>query len=98
MEISILNCGVGNLNSIKNSLNYLKIRNKFVNTKKQIKSCNSIILPGVGSFFQAIKNIKKYDLYDSILEHAIGKPIQFVLECNYYFPSQMKFKEKVDLD
>ena len=37
MEISILNCGVGNLNSIKNSLNYLKIRNKFVNTKKQIK-------------------------------------------------------------
>ena len=73
MEISILNCGVGNLNSIKNSLNYLKIRNKFVNTKKQIKSCNSLILPGVGSFFQAIKNIKKYDLYDSILEHAIIK-------------------------
>ena len=30
-------------------------------------------MPGVGSFFQAIKNIKKYDLYDSILEHAIIK-------------------------
>ena len=37
MEISILNCGVGNLNSIKNSLNYLKIRNKFVNTKTNQK-------------------------------------------------------------
>lgn len=73
MEISILNCGVGNLNSIKNSLDYLEIKNKFINTKKQIKNCNSLILPGVGSFFQAIQNIKKYDLYDSILDHSIIK-------------------------
>ena len=73
MEISILNCGVGNLNSIKNSLDHLEIKNKFINTKKQIKNCNSLILPGVGSFFQAIQNIKKYDLYESILDHSIIK-------------------------
>ena len=27
----------------------------------------------MGSFFQAIKNIKKHNLYDSILEHAVIK-------------------------
>ena len=97
MEISILNCGVGNLNSIKNSLNYLKIRNKFVNTKKQIKSCNSLILPGV-VHFQAIKNIKKYDLYDSILEHAIikQKPILGIcLGMQLLFSESNEIQEKV---
>ena len=34
-------------------------------------------MPGVGSFFQAIKNIKKYDLYDSIFRtcNYKAKPI-----------------------
>jgi|TARA_B110001452_G_C15221958_1_gene423610 imidazole glycerol-phosphate synthase subunit HisH len=69
MEISILDYGVGNLNSIKNSLKHLNIKNRFINTKKQIKNSHSIILPGVGTFYHAMKNIKEKDLYDSLITH-----------------------------
>lgn len=55
--IGILNYKMGNLKSVKNSLDYLNISNKFVNNARDIKGCDKLILPGVGAFGQAMEQL-----------------------------------------
>ena len=57
--ISILNYGMGNIRSIQNALNYLRIENQVIDKPKQILESEKLILPGVGSFRLAMKNIEK---------------------------------------
>ena len=45
---AIINYGVGNVLSIKRSLDYLRIKSIITNDKK-IKNCSHLILPGVGA-------------------------------------------------
>jgi glutamine amidotransferase len=74
--ICILNVGAGNLRSVKNALDYLKIKSTISNEKKIIKSCRQLIIPGDGAFGYAMNIIKrkklKNDIYNFITE---GKPI-----------------------
>jgi imidazole glycerol-phosphate synthase subunit HisH len=56
--IGILNYNMGNLLSVKNSLDFLKIPNKFVNSPQEGESCDKLILPGVGAFGEAMYQLK----------------------------------------
>ncbi len=64
--ITIIDYGVGNIfsiyNSIKNTKHIVKITNKYSDV--EVSEC--IVLPGVGSFTSAIKNLKKNNLYNLI--------------------------------
>tara|TARA_B100001741_G_C16541943_1_gene594765 strand:+ start:828 stop:1466 length:639 start_codon:yes stop_codon:yes gene_type:complete len=64
--ITIIDYGVGNIFSIYNSVK--KISNNVIITNKysEIEKSQCIILPGVGSFLSAIKNLKKNNLYNMI--------------------------------
>lgn len=62
-KIIVLDLDVGNVQSVSNSLNFINIKHKITSEKKDIKEATHIILPGVGSFGQLVKN----------LEHKIGK-------------------------
>lgn len=72
--IAIVDYGVGN---IKNVYNYFSKINKDVavtNDKKVIDNSSLIILPGVGAFKDAMENLRKYDLIDTIKNNvANGK-------------------------
>ena len=59
MKISILDSGSGNIRAIKNALNFINLDCKFAINKTEISNSNSIIIPGVGSFYQTIQNLKK---------------------------------------
>jgi glutamine amidotransferase len=78
MNILIVDFGMGNIKSLKSTLNYLGINDVIIGAKyEQFKSADKIILPGVGSFGKAIaqirqKNIDKY-LYETVLENK--KPL-----------------------
>ena len=62
--IVIIDIGISNIGSIKNALNYLGIKIKF---QDQIDLKNAkVIFPGIDSFGEAMKLIKKYSL-DNIL-------------------------------
>ena len=58
--------GVGNIlsiyNSIKNSNNFVNITNKY----SEVDKSQCIVLPGVGSFSIAIKNLKENNLFELI--------------------------------
>ena len=75
-RIGIINYGVGNLRSVKNSLDYLGIANKIIAKPKDFDQCNKIILPGVGAFSPAMVRLKKLGFDKKIIEFANnGKPI-----------------------
>ena len=68
--IGIINYGMGNLQSVKNSLDYLNIPNVLVNTPKEIDLCDKIILPGVGAFGPAMEKLHALGLVEKIIAFA----------------------------
>ena len=70
MKIGILNYGMGNLKSISNSLKYNSIQSNLISDYSEIKNSDIIILPGVGAFDIAMKNLINKNFLDAIKEHA----------------------------
>ena len=61
-KVSIVNIGVGNVNSLENAINFLGVDYNLINSKSDLKKTSHLILPGVGSFDSLIMALEKYDL------------------------------------
>ena len=73
--IAVIDYGVGNLFSLLSSLNYVGLDTKLINDIEEIKNAKGIILPGVGAFRDAIGNLEKYGLKETLISEAKkGKP------------------------
>ncbi|MCB2361207.1 imidazole glycerol phosphate synthase subunit HisH [Clostridium estertheticum] len=74
--IAIVDYGVGNLNSVQNALNSLNISSIISSNAEEISKCKSIIVPGVGAFPDAMKNMKESGI-DEVIKQAAKeeKPI-----------------------
>ena len=73
--IAVIDYGVGNLFSLLSSLNYVGLNTKLTNNIEEIKNAERIILPGVGAFRDAIGNLEKYGLKETLINEAKnGKP------------------------
>ena len=76
MKISIIDLEVSNLYSITNAVKHLGYDYIISNSKKEIENSDCIILPGVGSFPYAISQLKKKNIYQTIINNVKkGKPI-----------------------
>jgi imidazole glycerol-phosphate synthase subunit HisH len=75
--IGIVNYGMGNLSSVKRKLDRLKADSVISCDTRILRVCDKLILPGVGQFSNAIKNLKEMSLWDYLNEDVIknGKPI-----------------------
>jgi glutamine amidotransferase len=73
--IGILNYGSGNITSLSNSLNEISIKHSLINNPKELKNIEKLIIPGVGSYYDAIKKIKKKNFFYGIKKFAEKKPI-----------------------
>ena len=71
--IIIIDYGLGNLNSILNALNLLKIDAEISRNIKKIKEADKLILPGVGAFREGINNLKEFGLLDVLNEEVLVK-------------------------
>lgn len=73
MKIVIVDYGMGNIKSIVSSLNYLDLSDIVISDKFEVlKSADKLILPGVGSFANAMFHIKEKKL-DKYLEEIVIK-------------------------
>jgi glutamine amidotransferase len=72
-KIGIINYGVGNLKSVKNSLDFLGIPNKIISKPADIDACDKIILPGVGAFEPAMNKINTLGFAKAIKKYAADK-------------------------
>lgn len=68
--VVIIDYGMGNLKNVYNALTYLNIRSKISQDINEIKSADKLILPGVGSFKEAMKNLNNLKLDKLIKEKA----------------------------
>jgi imidazole glycerol-phosphate synthase subunit HisH len=67
-RIGIINYNIGNIGSVKRSLKHLGADYLIVNNKKDLKNCDKIILPGVGSFDFSMKILKRKKMDVAIKE------------------------------
>ncbi|WP_040983513.1 imidazole glycerol phosphate synthase subunit HisH [Oceanobacillus jeddahense] len=74
--IAIIDYGAGNIKSLQFALDKLGKNSKLTMDPEEIHQADSIILPGVGAFKDAMEALQRYQL-DTILkkEAADGKPI-----------------------
>lgn len=78
MKIAILDYGMGNINSITSTLRYLGVNEVVLASDyNSLKSADQLILPGVGSFRQAMFEIKKnkLDIYLKDIVIDQNKPL-----------------------
>lgn len=68
--IAIIDYDAGNLKSVEKALIYLGEDVIVSRNKEEILSADAVILPGVGSFGDAMSKLKTYDLVDIIKEVA----------------------------
>lgn len=74
--ILILDYGVGNLLSIQRAFKFFDVEIKISNSIKDINNSSHLILPGVGSFGFAMKNIEKINFQEKINDYVnSGRPI-----------------------
>ena len=67
LMISVLDIGIGNINSVIKALNSLNIKSCLINDEKGIMEAKKIIFPGVGSFNSASKILHEKKIINSLL-------------------------------
>jgi glutamine amidotransferase len=74
--VSIIDYGMGNLRSVRNALMYLGIESRLSQDPEQLLSSTHLILPGVGSFTEAMRNLSDLRLVEPIkTAGARGMPV-----------------------
>jgi glutamine amidotransferase len=80
-KIVIIDYGMGNIGSIENMLRYLGVKAIVSSDIDVILNADKIILPGVGNFDRAMKNIADLGLIDVLKEMALVKKKPFLGIC-----------------
>ena len=86
-KIGIIDYELSNLGAIQSAVKKLNYEYKLVKDPKSLRSVEKLILPGVGSFKIAVKNLLRLKLFDAIIHEVLEnkKPILGIcLECNCY--------------
>lgn len=73
--IAIIDYGAGNIQSVYKALNFIGADCKVTSDKDEILNADGAILPGVGSFGDAMDTMTKRGIKDTIIEYTkSGKP------------------------
>ena len=68
--IAIIDYGVGNLSSLQNSFSAIGEPSIITNSQQTIKSCDRLLLPGVGAFPDAVKMLKESGLFEVVKDEV----------------------------
>jgi glutamine amidotransferase len=79
--ITIIDYGMGNLGSVANMIKKVGAKSVITSQKENIQNATKILLPGVGAFDNAVKNLKKMDLWDLIKEKILIEKIPVMGIC-----------------
>ena len=71
--IAIIDYGAGNLQSVKKALDFIGAKSEITYDKKKIETADRVILPGVGSFGDAMDMLRKRGLEDTVKSAASGE-------------------------
>lgn len=66
--VTVLDYGAGNIASLKSAFEYIGARVEIAETKEDIDRCETLVIPGVGSFDSAIKQIELRGIRSSVID------------------------------
>ncbi|MGE5192978.1 MAG: glutamine amidotransferase-related protein, partial [Deltaproteobacteria bacterium] len=73
--IQIVDYGMGNLRSVQKAFERLTVPAEICTRPENLKSCEKLVLPGVGAFRDAIAELRRQGFVEPIKAHiASGKP------------------------
>ena len=78
--IAIIDYDAGNIMSVKKALDFLGMENMITRDKDIILNASHVILPGVGSFGDAMNRLHEYGLVD-IIHEVVNKGTPFLGIC-----------------
>lgn len=78
--IAILDYDAGNIKSVEKALNYLGKDARITRDRDEIMASEKVILPGVGSFGDAMGKLRDYQL-DKVIYDVVDKKIPFLGIC-----------------
>ncbi|MEG1992734.1 MAG: imidazole glycerol phosphate synthase subunit HisH [Acetivibrio sp.] len=78
--IAIVDYDAGNLKSVEKALKHLGQEGIITRDREKILQADKVILPGVGSFGDAMEKLHKYDLVNT-LKNVVEKEIPFLGIC-----------------
>ena len=81
LKITIIDYGMGNIASVQNVFTYLGCETKVTNEPIGLREAHAIVLPGVGAFGDAMKNLHKLKLIDELNRQVIVKQKPFLGIC-----------------
>ncbi len=64
--ISIIDCGMGNLGSVKNMLKHIGVESEIISTSEELLKASKIIIPGVGSWDNGVEKLHESGLLDAL--------------------------------
>ena len=70
--IAIIDYGAGNLQSVKNALDYLGEPNLITAKSSEIEAADALVLPGVGSFGDAMQSLTDSGLLETVRAAALS--------------------------
>ena len=70
--IAIIDYGAGNLQSVSKALDFIGVQARISSDAGFIKSADGVILPGVGSFADAMESMKNSGLVGTVTDAATG--------------------------
>lgn len=73
--IAIIDYNIGNLFSVKNALDYIGLKSQITGNHDEIKKADALILPGVGAFPHAMRQLIKNGLDVLIKQEVQKKPL-----------------------
>ena len=79
--VGIIDYGMSNILSVRNAVEYLGYKTKVLQEAVEISKSQILILPGVGSFKEAMLNLKNSGIDKSILEAVLEKNVKILGIC-----------------
>lgn len=70
--IAIIDYGAGNLQSVKKALDFIGAESVITDNPETINACDKILLPGVGSFGDAMASMRAKSLVETVKQNALS--------------------------
>jgi len=75
-RVGIIDYGMGNLHSVEKALQKGGANTQVISDPDLVKSCERLVVPGVGAFGDAVTNLQKTGLWDAVKDYfSSGKPV-----------------------
>ena len=78
--IAIIDYDAGNLKSVQKALRYIGQDCIVTRDREELRKADKVILPGVGSFGDAMANLKRFEL-DKVIQELVAKNTPFLGIC-----------------